>query len=140
MFSDAALTVTAIVPEYVGLTRSPSPAMTRVRSDGVVPQRLIQRRIGNQYSTENVRITKSVGSMSSSSRLRSRCHPLRAAIASLGKEIGEFVADDLRLPEHGMPPRFETDKPSAGDALDRALTRLVRGELVVFRVDDQGRH
>src|SRR5688500_18047445 len=77
---------------------------------------------------------------SSSCRLRSRRHPLRVAILPLGKEIGEFVADDLRLTEHGMPPRFEADKPRAGDALRRAFTRFVRGELVVFGVDDQDRY
>src|SRR5688572_9433020 len=111
MCSGAALTMTTIVPEYVGLTSSASPAMTRVRSDGVAPQRLIHRRIGNQYSTENVRITKSVRSMRSSCRLRSRCHPLCAAIPPLVKEIGELVADDLHLTEHEVTSRFEADKP-----------------------------
>src|SRR5687767_687316 len=63
MCSGRALTRTAIVPEYVGSTMRLSPAMTRVRSDGVAPQRAIQRRPGNQYSTASARITKSVGNM-----------------------------------------------------------------------------
>lgn len=70
----------------------------------------------------------------------SRCNRLRAAIVPLGKEIGEFVADDLRLTEHEVTSRFETDKSRAGDALSRALTRLVRGKLVIFGVGDQGGH
>ena len=70
----------------------------------------------------------------------SRCYRLGAAILPPGKEIGEFVADDPGLTEHEVTSRFEADKPSAGDALNRALTRFVRGELVVFGVDDQGRH
>ena len=37
-----------------------------------------------------------------------------------------------------MPSRFEADESSAGDALSRALTRLVRGKLVIFSVGDQG--
>lgn len=36
------------VPEYVGLARSSSPAILRVRSDGAAPQRLIHLRSGNQ--------------------------------------------------------------------------------------------
>ena len=44
----------------------------------------------------------------------------------------------LRLADHQVPSRFEADKPRAGNALGRALTRLVRGELVVLGVDDQG--
>jgi hypothetical protein len=75
--------------------------------------------------------------MRSSCRLRSRCHPLRAAIPPLGKETGEFVAALLLLTEHEVASRFEADKSSAGDALGCALTRLVRGELVVFGVNDQ---
>jgi hypothetical protein len=63
MCSGRALTMRAIVPEYVGSTMRPSPAMTRVRSDGVAPQRAIQRRTGNQYSTASARITKSVGNI-----------------------------------------------------------------------------
>src|SRR6186997_2203827 len=63
MSSGRALTMTAIVPEYVGSAMRPSPAMTRDRSEGVVPHRPIHRRIGNQYSAANVKITRSVGSM-----------------------------------------------------------------------------
>ena len=103
MSSGGASTLTAIVPEYVGSTSRLSPAMTRERSDGVAPQRLIHRRIGNQYNIENVSITKSVGRMGSSSCLPSRCQPVRASILRRGKEIGELVADDLRLTEHQVP-------------------------------------
>ena len=60
------------------------------------------------------------------------------AIPPLGKEIFELVADDLHLTEHEVTSRFEADKPRAGDALGRALTRLVRSDLVVLGVDDQG--
>src|SRR6476619_2541982 len=63
MSSGGALTMSAIVPEYVGSTMRLSPDMTRFRSDGVVPQRAIQRRTGNQYSAANVRKTRSVGNM-----------------------------------------------------------------------------
>src|SRR4030095_7178372 len=128
-----------------------SPAITRARSVVVAPHWFIHRRIGNQYSAANVRITRSVGSMGPSyclwaqggtttrtSKRCSRCHPLRATISPLGKEIFEFVANDPRLTEHQVAARFEADKPSAADALGRALTRLVRGDLVVFGVDDQG--
>ena len=58
MCSGRALTMTAIVPEYVGSAMRLSPAMTRVRSNGVVPQRAIQRRPGNRYSTASARTTK----------------------------------------------------------------------------------
>ena len=58
----------------------------------------------------------------------------------LGKEIGEFLANDFHLPEHQVTSRFEADKPSTADALSRALTRFVRRELVVLGMDDQGRH
>src|SRR5688572_24574946 len=136
MCSGAALTTTTIVPEYVGLGRSASPIMTRARSDGVAPQRPIHRRIGNQYSTDTVRMTNSVGSMRSSV-VCSRRDAARAAIAPLGKEIGELVTDAFRLAEHEVPSRFEADEPRAGDALGCALTRLMRGDLVVFGVDDQ---
>src|SRR5437899_45884 len=63
MSSGGALTLMDIVPEYVGSTSRLSPALTRHRSDGVAPQRLIHRRIGNQYSTASVRITRRVGTM-----------------------------------------------------------------------------
>src|SRR6187455_3246016 len=63
MSSGRALTMTAMVPEYVGLAMRPSPAMTRDRSEGVVPHRPIHRRIGNQYSAAIVKITRTVGSM-----------------------------------------------------------------------------
>ena len=111
-----ASTVTAWVAECVGLAMTRSPAMTRARSQEVAPHRPIHRRIGNQYSTEKVRITNSVGNMRSSGRVRSRRHPLRAAILPLGKEIGEFAADDLRLTEHGMPPdsRLTNRAPGMG--------------------------
>jgi hypothetical protein len=42
------------------------------------------------------------------------------------------------MTEHEVPPRFEAHKPRAADALGRALTRVVRGDLVVFGVDEQG--
>ena len=64
----------------------------------------------------------------------SRRHPLNGPIRLLGKETGECVANDRRLTEHEVPARFEADKPSAWNALGRAPTRLVRGELVVFGV------
>src|SRR5689334_11552633 len=63
MSSGGALTMTTIVYENVGSTMRPSPTITRCRSDGVAPHRLIHRRIGNQYSTASVRITKKVGIM-----------------------------------------------------------------------------
>src|SRR5215510_5045178 len=54
MCSGRALMVMAIVYEYVGSTTRPSPAITRVRSDDVIPQWPIQRRIGNQYRRATV--------------------------------------------------------------------------------------
>src|SRR5690348_1400176 len=66
MCSGCALTVAAIVYVNVGLMMRPSPAMTRVRSDDVVPQRPIQRRSGNQYSTATVRNTRKVKSTTTS--------------------------------------------------------------------------
>src|SRR5580765_1656507 len=72
MCSGEALTVTAIVPAYVGSTRRLSPAMRRVRSDSMVPQRLIHRRIGNQYNIARVTITSKVGTMGSPFSERSR--------------------------------------------------------------------
>ena len=114
--------------------------MTRVRSDGGAPQRLIHRRIGNQYSTENVRITNSVETHEILLPPALKMPPAPRGDPPLGKETGEFVADDLLLTEHQVASRFEADKPRAGDALGRALTRLVRGELVVFGVGDQGGH
>jgi hypothetical protein len=62
----------------------------------------------------------------------SRCHPLRAAIPPLGKEIGELVADDLHLTEHEVTSRFEADKPRVRDALGRALTRPAWAATVAF--------
>src|SRR5688500_9470242 len=59
---------------------------------------------------------------------------------SARQEIGEFVADDLRLTKHEVTSRLKTDKSRAGDALSRAPTRLVRGKLVILGVDDQGGH
>ena len=57
--------------------------------------------------------------------------------SSCSQEVGEF-GQVLLLTEHHVSAGFEADKPRAGDALGRALTRFVRGELVVFGVDDQG--
>src|SRR5262245_28599665 len=68
MCSGAALTVTAVVPEYVWSARRQSPAITRERSDDVAPHRFIHRRIGNQYSAARVRIAMSVGTMGPSRR------------------------------------------------------------------------
>jgi hypothetical protein len=48
--------------------------MTRAGSDGAVPQRLIHRRSGNQYSTANVRITRRVGIMWISLHLNQEAH------------------------------------------------------------------
>src|SRR6185312_7417033 len=36
----------------------------------------------------------------------SRCSAFSAARPALGKEIGELLTDDLRLPEHEVPARF----------------------------------
>ena len=72
--------------------------------------------------------------------MRSRRHSRYAAIRHLCKELGEFVAAPLVLTENEVASRFEADKLSARDALRRAFTRLVRGELVVFRMSDQGGH
>lgn len=69
MCSAGALTVMAVVPEYVGFARRASPAMTRARSDGVVPHWFIHRRIGNQYSAATVIRTRSVRSIGFSSCL-----------------------------------------------------------------------
>ena len=44
------------------------------------------------------------------------------------------------MTEHHVSAGIEADKPRAGDALGRTLTRLVGGELVVFGVDDEGRY
>src|SRR6186713_2379467 len=41
----------------------PSPAMARVRSAEAVPQRPIQRRMGNQYATARVSAMTSAGTM-----------------------------------------------------------------------------
>src|SRR5262245_119871 len=54
MCSGRALMVMAIVYEKVGSTTRRSPAITRVRSDDVIPQWPIQRRIGNQYRRATV--------------------------------------------------------------------------------------
>src|SRR5689334_18964440 len=69
----------------------------------------------------------------------SRRHPLNAVSRLLGKEISEFVANDLRLTEHEVAARVEADKPSAGNARRRVLTRFVRGELIVLGMDDKSR-
>src|SRR5690349_11381607 len=61
MCSGLALTVTAVVPEYVQSGRRPSPAITRARSDDVAPHWFIQRRIGNQYRIAKVRIVRTTG-------------------------------------------------------------------------------
>src|SRR6516165_2970357 len=87
MWSGGALTVTAIVPEYVQSARRLSPAMSRTRSGDEAPQRFIQPRIGNQYSIANVRTTKSEGSMAPSEsgaqvELRHRARSRRDSIIS----------------------------------------------------------
>src|SRR5262245_48114456 len=64
MCSGRALMVMAIVYEYEGSTTRPSPAITRVRSDDVVPQWPIQRRIGNQYRRAIVNAMTNDGIMS----------------------------------------------------------------------------
>src|SRR5262245_4099237 len=72
--------------------------------------------------------------------LPSRCHALPAAIPPLAKEVGELVEVRLLLTEHQVPSRFEAEKSGAGDALCRAVTRLVRCKLVVLGMGDQGGH
>jgi hypothetical protein len=52
----------------------------------------------------------------------------------------QFVAALLVLTEHEVPSRFEADKSRAGSALSRALTRRVRGKLVIFGMGDQSGH
>ena len=63
----------------------------------------------------------------------------RQVTSAVGQEGREF-SKVLLLTEHHVSAGFEADKPRAGDALGRTLTRLAGGELVVFGVDDQGRY
>src|SRR6185436_14597802 len=132
--------MTAIVPEYDWPASRLSPAMTRVRSDGVAPQRFIQRRIGTQYRIENVRITANVGIMRSSCFLHSRGHSINATARSIAKEIGDRVPDNPRLTEHEVSSRLEAGESRARDAFGGALAGFVRREPIVLRMDDQGGH
>ena len=63
-----------------------------------------------------------------------------SADRALGQEFGEFVAAFFLLADHEVASRFEADKLGAWDALGRSFTRLVRGELVIFSMGDQGGH
>src|SRR6185369_15948504 len=102
MSSGSALTLTAIVPEYVGSTRRLSPAMTCVRSDGVVPQRLIHRRKENQYNTANVSSTRRVGTMAISFQLTQR-HPYATGLTAYSGDLSGCVQRSRRSGARAMP-------------------------------------
>src|SRR4029453_9854099 len=104
MSAGGASTMMAIVPVYVQSTSRLSPAMTRDRSDGVAPQRLIHRRIGNQYSTANASITRRAGTMATSFHLMQRRATLRSARSA--RLDRQFVSSENRARAH---PRFDVD-------------------------------
>jgi hypothetical protein len=56
------------------------------------------------------------------------------------KEPRERLALLLLLAEHQVASRIQADEPGTGNARSRALARVVRGELVVLGMGDQGGH
>src|SRR6185369_6306171 len=120
--------MTAIVPEYVGWTMSPSPAMTRVRSVDAAPQRLIQRRTGNQYTTAIVTAMTSVAvicSLRNSGRHRSTENGETSVIpisrscrshdhAAIGAAAPDQHHADRQEPDHWRKVRHDRWSPAAG--------------------------